>query len=330
MTDGYIVGTFLDEMNMEDINATPQPVPLFSLMNDVEKADWLYKAAERVMKALQLTNITSLENLISDMSALDNDESNLNAMKVEDGYLCAVCGQKYLKSGWLRKHLEKKHHWQFHTTASSSSTSHNPVQCFLFMSLLYRDTCDSYRMGDGERIVRNAYFEWIYASALKHTKYRIWLFRMITYVISILSPEKSFEYKWNMTVNLKGGTGKNIPNDNCVEIQVHNIKSQLNCQGSNKSFESARKICMTTQVVDAIKEQLISTTRTVRSKNNRPAVDKSKDIDAIANCIRSKGCVKDMHWPSFSNFKDPLSVVNACDLHSWVNQQKNVANLYMK
>ena len=56
----------------------------------------------------------------------------------------------------------------------------------------------------------------------------------------------------------KGGIGKHIPNDNCVKIQVHNIKSQLNTQGSNKSFESARQICMTTQVVGAIKENLIA------------------------------------------------------------------------
>ena len=83
--------------------------------------------------------------------------------------------------------------------------------------------------------------EWIYASALKHTKYTTWLFRILTYIISILNPQHRFEYIWNMIANLKGRRGKNIPNDNCVEIQVHNIKSQFNTQGSNKSFDSARQ-----------------------------------------------------------------------------------------
>lgn len=39
--------------------------------------------------------------------------------------------------------------------------------------------------------------------------------------------EDSFEYLWNMTVNLKGGIYNNIPNDNCVELQVNNIKREL-------------------------------------------------------------------------------------------------------
>lgn len=55
-------------------------------------------------------------------------------------------------------------------------------------------------------------------------------------------------------VNLKGGIQNNIPNDNCVELQVGNIKRQLNTQRSNKSFQSAQNICMTTQVVEDIIE----------------------------------------------------------------------------
>jgi len=106
------------------------------------------------------------------------------------------------------KHLKKKHQWTFHTSAETNSKTDNPVKCFLLMSLLYRDTCDSYSMGDGNRIVRNAYLEWLYASSMGHTKYKIWLFRMITYVFAILSPKQSVEYKWNVTVNLKGGVGK--------------------------------------------------------------------------------------------------------------------------
>lgn len=109
-------------------------------------------------------------------------------------------------------------------------------------------------MGDGEKIVRNAYMEWLYASAVKHSKYKLWLWRIITYIIAILDTKESFEYKWNMTVNLKGGIKNNTPNDNCVDIQVHNIKFQLNTQGANKSFQSTRLICMTTQVVNGIKD----------------------------------------------------------------------------
>lgn len=115
---------------------------------------------------------------------------------------------------------------------------------------------------------------------------------MITYIIAILDTKESFEYKWNMTVNLKGGIKNNIPNDNCVEIQVHNIKSQLNTQGANKSFQSARLICMTTQVVDGIKDQLMKSTKTVKSRSTRPTVDKTGDIVTIVKVLRQKGQVQ--------------------------------------
>ena len=207
--------------------------------------------------------------------------------------------------------------------------SDDHITSFLMMSLLYRDTCDSYSMGDGERVVRNAHLEWLYASTLHHTKYALWLWRMISYAIAILSPKQSFEYIWNMTTNLKGGNNHNIPNDNCVEIQVQKIKKELQCQGANKSFQSAKMICMTTQVTEGIKEQLMKTTNIAKPGRTRACVDKSKDITAIIDCLRKNGHVKDIKWESFVNFKDPLVRINRQTLHGWIKDQKKIANIYL-
>lgn len=95
-------------------------------------------------------------------------------------------------------------------------------------------------------------------------------------------------------VNLKGGIQNNIPNDNCVELQVGNIKRQLNTQGSNKSFQSAQNICMTTQVVEDIIENLRKTVRSVKTKHTRPDVDKTADIEKMVEYLRKYGCVKDI------------------------------------
>lgn len=121
------------------------------------------------------------------------------------------------------------------------------VTCFLRMACLLYDTNDAYKMADGERCIRNEKLEWLYASATRHYKYQIWLWRMISYTIALLSPRESFEYKWNISTNLVGGVDKNFPNDNCVELQVKTIKNQVKTQGANKSFNSARTITLTTQ-----------------------------------------------------------------------------------
>lgn len=148
----------------------------------------------------------------------------------------------------------------------------------------------------------------LYAGALGHTKYKLWLWRYIAYIVAILSPKESFEYKWNICQNLMGGVDQNIPNDNCVELQIKKIKSQLNTQGSNKSFNSAKVVTMSTQVIDNMKQKLMQVNNTVRAGRKRPQVDKSVDIGRIAECVlkNGHGVVKD--WPSFSKFKDPLSM----------------------
>lgn len=86
---------------------------------------------------------------------------------------------------------------------------------------------------------------------------------------------------------------------------------------------------MTTQVIDGIKEQLMHTTKTTKSSRNRPDVDKTTDIMTMVNSLRSKGPVTDLSWGSFSKFKDPLHQIDVLKLHEWINEQKNIADLYM-
>ncbi|XP_053388276.1 uncharacterized protein LOC128551443, partial [Mercenaria mercenaria] len=326
--DAYLVGVFLDMMDMETVTSEPRSPPLLNLMNNEQKVKWLNSVSKNILANLNFNEFIHINQLRHDLECLNDDDNQIEAMKQGDIYNCALCNKTYTCLPWFKKHLVKKHQWKFHQVNSEVDSS-NAVKNFIFMALLFRDTCDSYKMGDGERIVRNAHFEWLYDSAVKHSKYKIWLWRMISYVISILGIKESFEYKWNMTVNLKGGICNNIPNDNCVELQVGNIKRELNTQGANKSYESAKMICMTTQVVDAIREQLIRTTKTARSKRDRPAVDKSKDIICMIQCLRQQGYVKGITWKSFSTYRDPLQCVDADELHSCINKQKKIANLYL-
>ncbi|XP_021346896.1 uncharacterized protein LOC110446192 [Mizuhopecten yessoensis] len=315
-------------MDMDEINRTPLYAPVFSLLDDKAKTDCVLGAANKVNDTLGFCNFRTITVMREDLQALQHNDSQLEAMKHGDIFECALCDKTYIKSGWFKKHLEKRHSWKFHSVQSKDADL-NPVQSFLLISFLLRDSCDAFKMGDGDRIVRNAYLEWLYASAVRHIKYRLWLWRMISYAIAILDTKDSFEYKWNMTVNLPGEIQNNIPNDNCVEIQVHNIKRQLNTQGANKSFKSAKQICMTTQVIDGIKEQLMKTTETVKPRVARPTADKTKDVVMIVQNLRQKGQVKDLTWESFSNFKEPLNRISSMDIHDWINTQRRIASFYM-
>lgn len=52
-----------------------------------------------------------------------------------------------------------------------------------------------------------------------------------------------------------GGVGKNIPNDNLVELIVQLVKKKLREQGSNFTYASAVKATLSSQVQDEIKEK---------------------------------------------------------------------------
>lgn len=90
-----------------------------------------------------------------------------------------------------------------------------------------------------------------------------------------------------------------------MELQVKTIKNQLKTQGANKSFNSARTITLTTQVLDDVKMSLLKENNTIRSSRFRPGVDKRTDIMTIANCILSmcNGQLTDLEWKSFTKLK---------------------------
>ncbi|XP_065928085.1 uncharacterized protein [Magallana gigas] len=322
---GYVVAAFMSLHSMNDMDDKPGSFPLFSLMNENQKTDWLYDQADLVMDVLGVKDTTYIDELNENIKQLDIDCNKLCEMKSATGFQCALCDKHYVTEGHFRNHLKKKHQWQFHES-TLTKRSDSVVSSFIRMALLLVDTCDAYRMGDGERCLRNAKFEWMYAGALGHTKYKLWLWRYIAYIVAILSPKESFEYKWNICQNLMGGVDQNIPNDNCVELQIKKIKSQLNTQGSNKSFNSAKVVTMSTQVIDNMKQKLMQVNNTVRAGRKRPQVDKSVDIGRIAECVlkNGHGVVKD--WPSFSKFKDPLSKLDPKSLHQWMDKQKKIAS----
>lgn len=322
---GYVVAAFMSLHSMNDMDDKPGSFPLFSLMNENQKTDWLYDQADLVMDVLGVKDTAYIDELNENIKQLDIDCNKLCEMKSATGFQCALCDKHYVTEGHFRNHLKKKHQWQFHES-TLTKRSDSVVSSFIRMALLLVDSCDAYRMGDGERCLRNAKFEWMYAGALGHTKYKLWLWRYIAYIVAILSPKESFEYKWNICQNLMGGVDQNIPNDNCVELQIKKIKSQLNTQGSNKSFNSAKVVTMSTQVIDNMKQKLMQVNNTVRAGRKRPQVDKSVDIGRIAECVlkNGHGVVKD--WPSFSKFKDPISKLDPKSLHQWMGTQKKIAS----
>lgn len=99
-------------------------------------------------------------------------------------------------------------------------------------------------MGGGDRILRNSKFEMLCASVRGHTKYKLWLWRFQAYVTAILIQKEAKEYLWNCTASANGGTKKNIPIDNLMELHVQLVKKVIKKQGGDFTYLSAKEAAL--------------------------------------------------------------------------------------
>jgi hypothetical protein len=220
-----------------------------------------------------------------------------------------MCSKVYKTKGHFKRHLKEKHGWKLSTTeeTTQSEVDHIAVwrSSFMKLALLILDTEDAYKYGDGDRIFRNAKFEMLCADVAHHTKYRSWLWRMQAYECAILGARDAMEYKWNCTANTHGGKGKNIANDNLVDTLVQKIK-KIREQGSNVTFDSARKIALATQIQDDMKNN-IACQFPMKVSRSKPAVNKDKELDTLVTELK-KGKIFDYipgrEFYAFKRYKD--------------------------
>ncbi len=175
-------------------------------------------------------------------------------------YQCPACKKRYKTKTGLTRHVSTSH-----PIMESLGIDQNGQRCSLSLPereslihllLLIRDLTDAYAMGDGDRIFLDLKLAFLYFFSTGHTKYRLWIWRMLAYDIAILTPRQSFEYRWNTCINVNGGLHGNIPDDNLVELNVKQLKELLRSQGSKVSYESARIACLTMKYMNYVKLNL--------------------------------------------------------------------------
>ncbi len=340
--DAHIVAAAMEHYGLESVdslhpvkNPLPADLPTWTTDNQM---NYLLGCAEKLMEGFccdkDEQSQNSLQQLEEDLTAMDEIERKIQRWKFDGVYHCPeVCDKKYKTEGWLKHHLREKHNWTIpelgrHSRQGKAShqagSSRDVRGAFMRAAMLMRSTYKAYKTGDGDRIFRNAKFEFLYAFALKHTKYRLWLFYMLAYEKAILSPRQAFTYKWNCCSNLQGQPDTCIPNDNLVELQVGNVKKQLKAQGANVTYSSARDASKVTQVVHELKDRVSETLNLHKGSGTHKEVDKTEDILEMAqelvdsNYMSSDGIM----LTCFKDFKDVVASIQSQKVHEWLTQYK--------
>ncbi|XP_065929735.1 uncharacterized protein [Magallana gigas] len=338
--DAFILGATMDVMGLNDLNGSPQQwnpsiLPMYS---NKKQLSWLRNLAETVInKHINLQGTTHLQDLVEEAAKLDSQTDMLHSMfdAVINQYIC-TCQKKYNKIGHFKRHLEKEHNWHFPTAAPKEPKKEDKVavwrSSFMKAALILRDTCDAYEMGDGNRIFLNAKFEMLYANVAGHTKYQLWLWRMMAYEQAILTPKQAFEYKWNTTANLNGTIDGNIPNDTLVDICVQLVKKKIKEQDSNFTFDSAKNTALSCQIQDELRESNRHQVSIKPFGKSRTKARKSSDINLMLTELMAGNIFKNIQGRQFKNFKNMKDVFEKVNLHKlyiWISKQKKRASYEM-
>lgn len=205
----------------------------------------------------------------------------------------------------------------------------NVASAFLKVGLLFRDTDDAYKMGDGNRLQRNAKYELLHFDQGHHIKYRLWMWRMLAYAKSLLSEKEAYEYIWNMSFNFGQGLGHLIPNDNLVEINVHLMKEQCRRMGANVTYEGARKWVKCLKFLHDLSDEFDEQSGVKKRSTKHTQADREAEINTIVKELSEVNVFEfqpGREHRSFVNFSsDVLEGVNIVELNKWITHNKKRA-----
>jgi hypothetical protein len=271
------------------------------ILSPVERMLWLEEQVDVIYRTLCPSWVsTHFKQLSDSISTLETNEQLIKQSKKNSVYCCLepTCSVQFLTKGRLLNHLNSTSHGtaKLATVVASKKHQCKKSESLVYMLLLLRDLWNAYKMCDGDRIFRDLKLALLYFYPTGHSKYRLWVWRMLAYNTSVLSARKAFEYRWNMCANTSGGISSNIPDDNLVELHVKKLKDLLRQQGSNVTFQSASTAASTMQFLDKVKENLNQQCKVVNSVCHpyQKPVDKEVDVVKLA-CEINRGRVSEQN-----------------------------------
>ena len=188
---------------------------------DPEGTD-LFEKVGQVLDKFVLLQVQPEEVLLED--ALQNED--------DQTYTCRYpsCDRVYIQEKRRNNHEINVHGIQIQDAERSPPNPRNEDGIFnyahniLKTGLLLRDFQDAVREGDGGRIEYIWKFWILMFKVCGKTKYALAAIRLHAQLNALLTPREAHSLRWNRTINLKGGVGRNIAIDQAME---HNIRETL-------------------------------------------------------------------------------------------------------
>ena len=332
--DGQILAACFLHWGVDGFDKSPvrnKPPVILSLLTIEERTKWLQEQVDKIYNIMNPSTIdVSVSKLMENVMACEANEETINSSLCTETFHCKThgCNAKYKTKAGIRKHFEVTKHAMLMNADSLHTEKAKKSPTLITMLLLLRDLNDAYRMCDGDRVFRDIKLVLLYFYNTGHSKYRLWVWRMLAYDQALLSPKQAFEYRWNISANVLGGMEHNIADDNLVELHVKLLKQQLRKQGPNVTFQTALTASKTMQLIKNIKKNLMEESgiksKCYHSNASHKSVDKTKDLIMIATEINKGRNTEKL------DYVDPICRINSEEFVKWCHSQADIMDTLRK
>lgn len=199
--------------------------------------------------------------------------------------------------------------------------SHN----ILKTGLLLRDLQDATKEGDGGRMEYLWKFLMLMFKVCGKTKYALAAIRMHAQLNALPTPREAHSLRWNRTINLKGGVGRNVAIDQVMEHNVRETKDLMYAHGANLNFSSAQTYSRASNPVkDTINN--FDHENKLRKESSKHKRRKDGDIYVVVNTLHEVDALNEITGRTHRGIgtipKDPISALNFKDLNAWLSKHK--------
>ncbi len=325
--DGLILAAFYQHWGIASTDQCPtrnKPPRCLLVLSEGDRLQWLMEVVQEVSAKMYRNNLfESVNSLRSKVSLIEENDMTVTQCCQSGVYECPACGSRYKKKSSMQQHLI-----ECGVIANVPNNVHileEKPKTLCSLLFLLRDLADAYKLGDGNRIMLDIKLALLYFFDTGHTKYRLWMWRMVAYVEAILTCRKSYEFKWNMCCNLLGGIDGNIADDNLVEIHVKLLKQMLRAQGPNVTYKTAQMACNVMQFIDKMKRDVVQACN-VAKRNSRKSTNKSEKKNGDVLTIATE-CLRGVN--ECEQGKDLIRKIDAKVFYTWCKKQVCVADRMM-
>ena len=313
-TESYVIAAACTHLGIDNITDLPKNIQEddaegFAYFNDVASniVDLAFQPLEIVDGSFHEPHCICRSDIDDEMVYCKNNSCkrgswfhlscmNMTAEDVpERDYYCSVdCAKSSKKrKGVLSSHTTTDHVYEYSKT-------------LLHRGLGERVRSDAIRQNDGERMLMHWKYDMLEFESMNHPKHFIEGYSLLTDVNGGASKRIAHQIKWNRTVNLTGGKGKNNSMGVAMEILNKEFKQAVKSCGRDLTPSAVKRY---SRVLGMRKEfQRIFDTKKTRTRSlghQRGARDVKEDTLELAQLLLDSKCLQKIPGRShngFSNF----------------------------